>query len=117
MQMKLPTKQFLIDRFASKSAKELAWRSTWALVCIKGAPTKWFAEAVHKSPSFEDWAAPSVVKVTVPMETHNKKCSWGIGTEARRRTKFCDKYEGYDKVCHCKYDVTLTIIKQILYVI
>lgn len=32
-------------------------------------------------------------------------CDWARTAESKRRQQFCDKYEGYFSLCHCKCDV------------
>ena len=102
-----PSREFLTKHFASREVTQLEYRSTWALVCIKGGgaafTSQWIGETLNKSPSLSKWAKPVTLRTSVSLLAEAKKCVWGVGVEARRRTAFCDKYDGYDKICHCKY--------------
>ena len=107
LRLNKPSREFLTKHFASREVTQLEYRSTWALVCIKGGgaafTSQWIGETLNKSPSLSKWAKPVTLRTSVSLLAEAKKCVWGVGVEARRRTAFCDKYDGYDKICHCKY--------------
>ncbi|XP_066915604.1 protein O-linked-mannose beta-1,2-N-acetylglucosaminyltransferase 1-like [Clytia hemisphaerica] len=88
-----------LKTYGSRFAEELSWRSTWAYISRKR--NMWYAEAIQKSPSFNDWAAPVVVQATVQLLAQSAGCDWGNDDVARRRRNFCSKYEGYGSVCSC----------------
>ena len=90
-----------LKTYGSRFSDELGWRSTWAYISRKR--NMWYAEALQKSPSFNDWAAPVVVQATVQLLAQSAGCDWGNDDVARRRRNFCSKYEGYGSVCSCTY--------------
>lgn len=63
-----------------------------------------FAES-YQNPSGENqWANPVTLKTMVRLLPENVvKCSWPDTVENRRRTEFCQVYEGYPDVCRCEY--------------
>ena len=105
-QLTKPSREFLTKHFASREVSQLEYRSTWALICIKGGgaafTSQWIGEMLNKSPSINKWAKPVTLRASVSLLAKARKCVWGVGEEVRRRTAFCDKYDGYDKICHCK---------------
>ncbi len=63
---------------------------------------KWIAESLEKSPALDQWPAAVVIQANVILTKDTGSCDYGEGEVGARRKKFCDKYEGYGSVCHCK---------------
>lgn len=63
-----------------------------------------FAESYQSPPKGNDWANPVRLRTMVRLLPKNVvKCSWPDTVENRRRTEFCQIYEGYPDVCRCEY--------------
>ena len=91
--------------YRSSFIKFLEFRSTWAFVVqkIKGNYVV-FAESFQNPPKGNDWANPVRLRTMVRLLSENVvKCSWPDTVENRRRTEFCQIYEGYPDVCRCEY--------------
>ena len=89
-----------LNHFGSRFANDLGWRSSWAFISKKR--NTWLAEAHQKAPSFTGWGSAVVVQASVPLVENTNRCDWGDDDVARRRKRFCSKYEGYGSVCSCK---------------
>lgn len=98
-QMK-PAARDLLKRLGSKRAAHLNWRDMWAMVTVKGG--KLLGEVYSKSPEFNSWGAPVVLKVDLPLvPLEESECNWPETEENRRRRSFCNRIEGYGQVCSC----------------
>ena len=94
-----------LSGYRSSFIKFLEFRSTWAFVVqkIKGNYVV-FAESFQNPPKGNDWANPVRLRTMVRLLSENVvKCSWPDTVENRRRTEFCQIYEGYPDVCRCEY--------------
>lgn len=90
----------LLRRLGSRKASHLGWRDMWAMVTQKGG--KMLAENYSKSPEFNSWGAPVILKVDVPLVSpEESECNWPDTEENRRRRSFCNRIEGYGQVCSC----------------
>ncbi|RWS14828.1 hypothetical protein B4U79_10427 [Dinothrombium tinctorium] len=96
-----------LKRLGSKKASVLGWRDMWAMITQKGG--KMFGESYSKSPEFNSWGAPVVLRVDVPLVTvEESECDWPDTEENRRRRSFCNRIEGYGQVCSCTDPAPLT---------
>lgn len=83
----------VLKRLGSKDANSLGWRDMWAMVTQKGG--KVLAEGYSKSPEFNSWGAPVVLKLEVPLtSSEESECEWSDTQENRRRRNFCSRIEG-----------------------
>ncbi|XP_015775817.1 PREDICTED: protein O-linked-mannose beta-1,2-N-acetylglucosaminyltransferase 1-like [Acropora digitifera] len=97
--------------YRSSFIKFLEFRSTWAFVVqkIKGNYVV-FAESFQNPPKGNDWANPVRLRTMVRLLPENVvKCSWPDTVENRRRTEFCQIYEGYPDVCRCEDPVDIEL--------
>ncbi|XP_064477377.1 protein O-linked-mannose beta-1,2-N-acetylglucosaminyltransferase 1-like isoform X1 [Ornithodoros turicata] len=98
-QMKQPARD-LLKRLGSKKSHVIGWRDMWTMVTQKGG--KMFGESYSKSPEFNSWGAPVVLKVEVPLvPVEESECDWQDTEENQRRRAFCNHIEGYGSVCSC----------------
>lgn len=98
-QMKQPARD-LLKRLGSRKSNVLGWRDMWAMVTQKGG--KMFGESYSKSPEFNSWGAPLVLRVDVPLvAVADSECDWPETPENLRRRSFCSHIEGYGSVCSC----------------
>ncbi|KAK3870180.1 hypothetical protein Pcinc_024567 [Petrolisthes cinctipes] len=89
-----------LKRLGSIHAQDLAWRDMWALVTSKGGRV--YQEQVSRSPDFNTWATPVMLRAEVPLVTlEESECEWPEGEEQHRRREFCGHIEGYGSVCAC----------------
>ncbi|XP_074595619.1 protein O-linked-mannose beta-1,2-N-acetylglucosaminyltransferase 1-like isoform X2 [Brevipalpus obovatus] len=90
----------LLRRLGSKRVHHLGWRDMWAMVVQKGG--KLIAESYSKSPEFNSWGAPVVLRAEFPLASlEESECNWPDNEENRRRRSFCNRIEGYGQVCSC----------------
>lgn len=83
----------LLKRLGSNKATSLGWRDMWAMATRKG--DKLLAEGYSKSPQFNSWGAPVVMKFEVPLIPISKsECNWPDSIETSRRKAFCSRIEG-----------------------
>ena len=94
-----------LSGYRSSFIKFLEFRSTWAFVVQKIKDDHVvFAESFQNPPKGNDWANPVRLRTMVRLLPENVvKCSWPDTVENRRRTEFCQIYEGYPDVCRCEY--------------
>ncbi|XP_076347188.1 protein O-linked-mannose beta-1,2-N-acetylglucosaminyltransferase 1-like [Tachypleus tridentatus] len=98
-QMKQPARD-LIKRLGSKKSHVIGWRDMWTMVTQKGG--KMFGESYSKSPEFNSWGAPVLLRVEVPLvPMEDSECDWPNTEENQRRRAFCNRIEGYGSVCSC----------------
>lgn len=98
-QMKPPARE-LLKRLGSKKAHVIGWRDMWAMVTQKSG--KMYGELYSKSPEFNSWGAPVLLRVEVPLiPVEESECDWPDTEENRRRRAFCNHIEGYGSVCSC----------------
>ncbi|XP_035219578.1 protein O-linked-mannose beta-1,2-N-acetylglucosaminyltransferase 1-like [Stegodyphus dumicola] len=98
-QMKQPARD-LLKRLGSKKAHVIGWRDMWAMATQKGG--KLYGENYSKSPEFNSWGAPVLLRVEVPLvPVEESECDWAENEENIRRRGFCNHIEGYGSVCSC----------------
>ncbi|CAL1276918.1 unnamed protein product [Larinioides sclopetarius] len=98
-QMKQPARE-LLKRLGSKKAQVIGWRDMWAMATQKGG--KLYGENYSKSPEFNSWGAPVLLRVEVPLvPVEESECDWADNEENNRRRGFCNHIEGYGSVCSC----------------
>ena len=59
------TARDVLKRLGSSKANDLNWRDMWAFVTIKGGHV--FGEQVAKSPDFNSWGNPILLRAEVPL--------------------------------------------------
>ena len=65
---------------------------------------KAFAESHQKSPDFDSWAKDVLIRTSFKREKDvSSECNWDNSDSNLRRREFCQKLEGYGRVCHCEY--------------
>lgn len=105
-QMKQPARD-LLKRLGSKKSHVISWRDMWGMVTQKGG--KMYGETYSKSPEFNSWGAPVLLKVEVPLvPVEESECDWPDNEENQRRRAFCNHIEGYGSVCSCADPAPLT---------
>ncbi|RWS31306.1 hypothetical protein B4U80_07268 [Leptotrombidium deliense] len=103
----------LLKRLGSKKSAFLGWRDMWAMITQKGG--KMFGEGFSKSPEFNSWGAPVLLRVDVPLVAiEESECDWIDTEENRRRRSFCNRIEGYGQVCSCSDPAPLTFMPDTL---
>lgn len=124
----------LLRELGSQLIEQLRWRDMWALVARKqlalhtgrqlgqsdedqlGAQVRRskLAEALAKSTGFADWAQP--VELDIKLELLDERldpagaCKWmsaGSDDDQRRRA-FCNRVEGYERVCDCDFPAPIS---------
>lgn len=63
-----------LKRLGSTHAQDLAWRDMWALVASKGGRV--YQEQVSRSPDFNTWATPVMLRAEVPLVPMEGTVSW-----------------------------------------
>jgi beta-1,2-N-acetylglucosaminyltransferase len=97
----------LLKRLGSKRSHSIGWRDMWAMTTQKGG--KVLGESYSKSPEFNSWGAPVLLRVEIPLTTvEESECDWPQSEENRRRKNFCSHIEGYGSVCSCSEPAPLT---------
>ena len=64
----------------------------------------YFAEAISRSPSFNNWGAPVLISRQIPLliNKENTCTNWPKNDPiSQRRKEFCNRFEGYGQVCKC----------------
>jgi beta-1,2-N-acetylglucosaminyltransferase len=106
-QMKQSTRDVL-KRLGSLRSQQIGWRDMWAMVGQKGG--KLLAESYSRSPEFNSWGAPVVLRVDIGLSTAvDSECDWSESEENWRRRSFCSHIEGYGSVCSCSEPAPLTL--------
>ncbi|KAF8795092.1 Protein O-linked-mannose like protein [Argiope bruennichi] len=81
-QMKQPARE-LLKRLGSKKAQVIGWRDMWAMATQKGG--KLYGENYSKSPEFNSWGAPVLLRVEVPLvPVEESECDWADNEENNR---------------------------------
>jgi beta-1,2-N-acetylglucosaminyltransferase len=71
---------------------------------------KMLAESYSRSPEFNSWGAPVVLRVEMGLSSvSDSECDWSDSEESRRRKSFCSHIEGYGSVCSCSEPAPLTL--------
>jgi len=110
--------------WSSRSIGELAWRDMWTFVARYGhesGPN--LAELLTKSPSFSEWAPDCELQVQVELEAADRQqlveCNFQHHADHDdpaandRRRAFCQRVEGYGRVCDCKYPAPISLRPEI----
>ncbi|CAG2114436.1 unnamed protein product, partial [Medioppia subpectinata] len=107
-QMKQQTRDVL-KRLGSLRSQQIGWRDMWAMVAQKGG--KMLAESYNRSPEFNSWGAPVMLRVEIGLSSaQESECqAWGEGEDSERRKNFCSHIEGYGSVCSCSEPAPLTL--------
>ncbi|XP_061192608.1 protein O-linked-mannose beta-1,2-N-acetylglucosaminyltransferase 1-like [Saccostrea echinata] len=94
-----PEARAVLGKMGSVTVEKLTFRDMWIFICFKGG--KVISERHNKAASMGSWGdritVTEVVKL-VPVQDSN--CPW-TKTEPKRQA-FCEKMEGYGKVCDCQ---------------
>ena len=99
----------VLKRLGSKRFGQIGWRDMWAMATQKGG--KMFGESYSKSPEFNSWGAPVVLRVEIPLSSVlSSECDWPGSDllERERRKNFCGHIEGYGSVCSCSEPAPLS---------
>lgn len=93
-----------IEKFGSRYINVLGWRDMWAFIVQRATSQKnAFVESHQKSPDFESWGQNVTIRAYLRRVTGvTSECNWEQSDTGRRRAEFCQKFEGYGRVCHCK---------------
>ena len=94
-----------IAKLGSGYANTVGWRDMWAFVFQRNSnQKKAFAESHQKAPDFYSWAKDVLIRTSFKREKDvSSECSWDDSDSGVRRREFCQKFEGYGRVCHCEY--------------
>lgn len=135
MPMNSPAR-IMLQRLGSKHIMKLKWRDMWAFVVrkttnsetnihlgesrvrhlLQGTERLNLGEVLSKSSHFSDWAPPVVVEAQIELlkPEYLDRCNWSSRDEGenRRRSEFCDRIEGYGRVCDCEYPSSITFKSQ-----
>ncbi|XP_054162791.1 protein O-linked-mannose beta-1,2-N-acetylglucosaminyltransferase 1-like isoform X2 [Oppia nitens] len=106
-QMKQSSRDVL-KRLGSQKSQQIGWRDMWAMVTQKGG--KMLAESYSRSPEFNSWGAPVVLRVEIGLSSASEsECNWSDSEDNTRRKNFCSHIEGYGSVCSCLEPAPLTL--------
>lgn len=126
--------RILLQRLGSEHIMKLKWRDMWAFIVRKTTMLETnirlgesqsdhilksrafnLAEGLTKSSKFSDWAPPVSIEARVELiepEAKNtyQNCKWNDNNtnEYNRRLEFCNKIEGYSRVCDCEYPAAIS---------
>ncbi|KAK3092046.1 hypothetical protein FSP39_024700 [Pinctada imbricata] len=99
-QLKTSVRRYLKE-LGSEKIQNLAYRDTWAFITIKGTG-KSLGESQGKAPDLSNWGEKITLTASIPLSLiKDSACKWPHSEENDRRTAFCNKVEGYGKVCSC----------------
>ena len=100
-----------IEKLGSGFIKDLGWRDMWAFIFQRnGKEKKVFAESHQKAPDFDNWAKEVTIKTSLKREQGvASECAWENNDSNLRRGEFCEKLEGYGRVCHCEYSIKVQV--------
>eukprot|EP00112_Aurelia_sp_Birch-Aquarium-sp1_P013733 Seg2928.6 transcript_id=Seg2928.6/GoldUCD/mRNA.D3Y31 product="Protein O-linked-mannose beta-1 2-N-acetylglucosaminyltransferase 1" protein_id=Seg2928.6/GoldUCD/D3Y31 len=96
-----------IKDFGCKMVDKIKWRDTW--VCIKMKGGDLIGENHRLNEKLETWAMPLRVQGVIKLLPKTKSCDYGVGKEADKRRSFCEKYDGYGRVCSCENFESLSL--------
>ena len=99
-----------ITFLGSKLIKELKYRDSWAFISWqKNSVAEAYQKTVVSKPG-ENWGEPARLKGRFTLlEKDEDLCEWNDENDheeerfRRKRKSFCSKFDGYAKVCDCKY--------------
>lgn len=96
-----------IEKLGSGFIRDLGWRDMWAFIFRRNSQEKEvFAESHQKAPDFDHWANDVTIKTSLKREQGvASECSWENNDRNMQRREFCEKVEGYGRVCHCEYSI------------
>lgn len=67
----------LLKRLGSKKSNTIGWRDMWAMATQKNG--KVLGESYSKSPEFNSWGAPVVLRVEIPLTAaEESECQWPV---------------------------------------
>lgn len=97
--------RMFIKSLGSSYINHIKWRGMWAFVAQRLENHNIvYGESFQDSPEYNQWRKPVTLRTSVKLLAENVvNCNWNDSDVSRRRKEFCDKYEGYDNVCNCKY--------------
>ena len=103
-----------IEKLGSGFISHLGWRDMWAFIFQRNSKEKKvFAESHRKSPDFDSWANDVLIRTSLKREQDvASECDWEDNESNLRRREFCQKIEGYGRVCHCEYSVKVRKISK-----
>lgn len=100
-----PEARSALRGMGSVTGEKLAFRDMWIFICYKGGQV--VSERHSKADKMGDWGERiSVEEVLKLVPLQDSKCPWS--TTDSKRQEFCDKVEGYSRVCDCDNPAPLT---------
>ena len=116
MQLNSDTRSY-IEKLGSSYISLVGWRDMWAFIFQRnGREKKAFAESHRKSPEFNIWANDVLIRTSLKRQWDlYSHCLWEENASTSRRREFCDKFDGYEGVCRCKWLTSLTAMKSFKY--
>lgn len=96
-----------IEKLGSRYVNVLGWRDMWAFIYQQATnQRKTSVESHQRSPDFDSWGSDVTIRAYLKRETGmSTECNWEQNDAGRRRAEFCQKFEGYGRVCHCEYSI------------
>ena len=100
-----------IAKLGSGFIRDLGWRDMWAFIFQRNSKAKKvFAESHQKAPDFDNWAKEVMIRTSVKrVQGVASECGWENNDSNIRRREFCEKIEGYGRVCHCEYSIEVQV--------
>ena len=98
----LAKSRHVIRAMGSRYINKMDWRDEWIFVVQKGGAV--FAESFKKNTGGFN-SIPDPLSKTLMLQLQSPKsssCHWPDSEANRRRKEFCEKYEGYGRVCSCE---------------
>lgn len=94
-----------LEKLGSGFIRDLGWRDMWAFIFQRNSKEKKvLAESHQKTPDFDHWATAVMIRTSLKREQGVAiECGWENNDSNLRRKEFCQKLEGYGRVCHCEY--------------
>ncbi|XP_078317991.1 protein O-linked-mannose beta-1,2-N-acetylglucosaminyltransferase 1-like [Crassostrea virginica] len=100
-----PKARSALRNMGSLTVEQLRFRDMWIFICFKGGQV--ISERHSKADRIGEWgnriSVDEVIKL-VPLQ--DSKCPWY--TSDLKRQQFCEKIEGYGKVCDCQHPTPIT---------
>jgi len=93
-----------LEKLGSGFIRDLGWRDMWAFIFQRNSKEKKvLAESHQKTPDFDHWATAVMIRTSLKREQGVAiECGWENNDSNLRRKEFCQKLEGYGRVCHCE---------------
>ena len=88
-----------VKLFGSRLVHHLKFRDSW--ICIATKRSSWVAEDIGKYRGRNVWPGPLRSRISLQLEKKTLDFKTCFKDNEDKRSKFCEEYDGYEKVCDC----------------